>query len=138
LVGASRPEELVERAAAKLYSALRPRPDRRMLSLGCRSGPLGRPVVRLHFICGSGLLMAPRQATADLAKRFSSRYFMYWHQLEKLHSSQLRTNVKQMKKKLLSTIRSIGFAILLPTTAIIGGCVMPAAKNAQSTPLGLL
>ncbi|MDM0071469.1 hypothetical protein [Variovorax sp. J31P207] len=41
-----------------------------------------------------------------------------------------------MKKNFrgISAIRSIGFAILLPATAIIGGCVMPPATNAQSTP----
>jgi error-prone DNA polymerase len=118
LVGASQPEELVERAAAKLYSAL-------ALTDECSVSGVVRAHLHarecgLHFICGSEILLSTQRGKPHARVVFLAQNKLGWSNLCECITLARRRAAKGSYSALVSDVE--GKNIQAPHLAGMPGC----------------
>jgi error-prone DNA polymerase len=119
LVGASQPEELVERAAAKLYSAL-------ALTDECSVSGVVRAHLHarecgLHFICGSEILLTTQRGQPYARVVFLAQNRLGWGNLCECITLALRRAAKGSYSALVTDVE--GKNIQAPQLAGMPGCL---------------
>ncbi|SEB25035.1 error-prone DNA polymerase [Variovorax sp. YR216] len=120
LVGASSPEELVERAAAKLYSALA-LTDECSVS-GVVRGHLAARDAGLHFICGSEILLTTQRGRAHARVVFLAQNKLGWANLCECITLARRRAAKGSYSALVTDVE--GKNIQAPQLAGMPGCLV--------------
>jgi error-prone DNA polymerase len=129
LVGASQPEELVERAAAKLYSALA-LTDECSVS-GVVRAHLAAREASLHFICGSEILLTTQSSHPHARIVFLAQNKLGWGNLCECITLARRRTAKGSYSALVKDVE--GKNIQAPHLAGMPGCLALLLPEADAT-----